>query len=260
MKLGRIWFLFYLTLPACIIFRFLQLYFTIDAKTGFYHNYAIGYGRAFLCLILLCTLFVGLFATLSFKRPESLPKKNILTSVFSITLGVIVLAERFIFSSNYSVLPWQLLLFNMFSLLFGLYLFALAASQFFKFEISSLFSVIPTFYLVARIICDFTTISKLALISDNIILIAIYCLSMIFFLYYAKLYIGIDDDKCFKNILSFGLSSVILCFAFSIPNIAISILKSGAYPHISLMGNLFVFALGLFILSFTSHYFSKKNI
>ena len=136
MKLGRIWFLFYLTLPACIIFRFLQLYFTIDAKTGFYHNYAIGYGRAFLCLILLCTLFVGLFATLSFKRPESLPKKNILTSVFSITLGVIVLAERFIFSSNYSALPWQLLLFNVFSLLFGLYLFALAASQFFKCEFS----------------------------------------------------------------------------------------------------------------------------
>jgi hypothetical protein len=211
-------------------------------------------------LILLCALSVGLFANLSFKRPESLPEKSILTSVFSMVLGAIVIAERFIFSSDYSVLPWQLLLFNVFSLLFGFYLFALAASHFFKFEISSLFSVIPTFYLVARIICDFTTISKLALISDNIILIAIYCLAMIFFLYYSKLYIGIDDDKCFKNILSFGLSSVILCFAFSIPNIAISILKSGAYPHISLMGNLFVFALGLFILSFTSNYFSKKNI
>ncbi len=260
MKLGRIWFLFYLTLPVCIIFRFLQLYFTIDAKTGFYHSYTIGYGRAFLCLILLCTLSVGLFATLSFKRPESLPRKNTLTSVFSMVLGAIVLAERFLFSSDYSVLPWQLLLFNVFSLLCAFYFFALAASQFFKFEFSSLFSVVPTIYLISRVICDFTTISKLALISDNIILIAIYCLAMLFFLYYARLYIGIDDDKCFKNILSFGLSSVILCFAFSIPNIAISIFNSGAYPHISLIGNLFVFALGLFILSFTSHYFSKKNI
>ena len=126
-----------------------------------------------MCLILLCALSVGLFATLSFKRPENLPQKNILTSIFSITLGIIVLAERFVFSSDYSVLPWQLLFFNVFSLLFGFYLFALAASQFFKFEFSSLFTVIPTFYLVSRIICDFTTISKLALISDNIILIAI---------------------------------------------------------------------------------------
>lgn len=260
MKLGRIWFLFYLTLPVCIIFRFLQLYFTIDAKTGFYHPHTEGYGKAFLCLILLCALFVGLFANLSFKRPENPPKKSILTSIFSITLAIIIILETFIFKTGFSALPWQLLLFNALSLLFVLYLIAYAISPILKIELSPLLSIIPSVYLITRIICDFTTISKLALISDNIILIAIYCVAMLFFIGFSKLYIGIDTDKCFKSILSFGLSSVTLCFAFSVPNIAISIFADNYYPHISLIGNIFVFFLGIFILSFTSHYFSKKNL
>lgn len=260
MKLGRIWFLFYLSLPACIIFRFLQLYFTIDAKTGFYFPHTEGYGKAFLCLILLCALFVGLFANLGFKKPENLPKKSILTSIFSITLAIIIILETFIFKTGFSALPWQILVFNAFSLLFALYLILFGISPFLNLEISPVLSVIPSAYLITRIICDFTTISKLALISDNIILIAIYCVSMLFFLDFAKLYIGIDSDKCFKNILSFGLSSVTLCFAFSVPNIAISIFADNYYPHISLIGNIFVFFLGAFILSFTSRYFSKKNI
>lgn len=260
MKLGRIWFLFYLSLPACIIFRFLQLYFTIDPKTGFYYTHTEGYGKAFLCLILLCTLSVGLFSHLSFKRPENLPQKNITTSILSLVLATGVLLETFVFRTEFSVLPWQLVLFNILSLFFALYLILFGISPFLKLEISPVLSVIPTAYLITRIICDFTTISKLALISDNIIIIASYCLAMMFFLGFAKLYIGIDSDRCFKNILSFGLSSVVLSFAFSVPNIVISVFTNNYYPHISLIENLFVFCLGAFILSFTSHYFSKKNL
>ncbi len=260
MKLTKIWFLFYISLPAGIVFRFLQLYFTIDAKTGFYMPYAEGYGKALLILIMLLTLAVGVFSYLCFIRPEKLPQKNIVTSVISCILAIIIGAESFIIKPAFSVLPWQLSAFNFASLLFVLFLISFAIAPYFNIKIPPYLSSIPTIYLIARTICDFTTVSKIALISDNIILISIYCVAMLFFINFARLYIGIDTDKCYKNILSLGLSSVVLSFSFAVPNLAIGILDGKSYPHISIIPNIIILLLGIFIFTFVARYFSKKNI
>lgn len=259
MRLNKIMLLFFLALPVSMGLRFLQLYFTIDAKTGFYFNEAKNFGPMLLVIILLSAFAVALFSYLTFVRPKNPPKINPYISVSAVFLSVGILTEV-VFQRNITAIAWQSAALKLLSLAMAAYLILLALSPIFKFEIPKILSSVTVLYMIIRIIFDFTSISKLALISDNIILIVTYCAVLIFFLNYTKLYNDADTDKMFKNLLSSGLASVVLCFTNSVPNILINIISDESYLHTSMFTNITVLFLGVFILSFLLSYFSKKNI
>lgn len=259
MRLNKIMLLFFLALPVSMGLRFLQLYFTIDAKTGFYFNEAKNFGPMLLVIILLSALAVALFSYLTFVRPKNPPKINPYMSVSAVFLSVGILTEV-VFQKNITAIAWQSAALKLLSLAMSAYLILLALSPIFKIEIPKILSSVTVLYMIIRIIFDFTSISKLALISDNIILIVTYCAVLLFFLNYTKLYNDAGTDKMFKNLLSSGLASVVLCFTNSVPNILINIISDESYLHTSMFTNIMVLFLGVFILSFLLSYFSKKNI
>lgn len=249
MKYNKIITFYFAALPISLCLRCLQLMFTIEPKTGFYIPESKGMGTALLILILLCSLFVALFARLTYKQPECLPRINIWLSLSSVLLAAGIISETFFTDLSLPILGWQNILLKIVSVCTSVYLLAFALSPFLGFKIKPILASLPVIYSIIRLICDFTLVSKLAIISDNILLIAVYSVSMFFFLNFAKLYNGIDDDKNYKKILSYGLTLSVLCFTSSVPNLLFSAIFDG-YDHISLFSGITVLFIGIFATAF----------
>lgn len=257
MKLNKIMFFFILALPISIVLRGLQLLFTVDYVTGFYYGSKETVGIILLILILLSAFFMGFFARQVFTRPENSPKANIFASLFSLLVCGAIFNENFIQAFPVSALPWQIAILKITAVLISVYLLCVPLSLIFKFQIPPLLSVCPIIYLLMKIICDFTVVSKLAFISDNILMIASYCLILLFFLNFGKLCNGIDDAG-FKKILSYGLPAVILSLTCSIPNLAVNLILKEEYLHTSIIASLSLLLFGILILSLLISYFYQK--
>ncbi len=259
MKLNKIMLFFYTALSVSVVLRFLQLYFTVDPKTGFFliENEAFGY--ILLTIILLCVLLVAIFSYMVFRQPDNLPKGNIFTTISSLTLSGAVLFEMLTQKITLTTVIWQLAVLRICSVATAIFFIFYAICPIIKIRIPKIATIVPVTYLIIKIIFDFTSISKLALISDNIILIAVYCVCLLFFLNFAKLYNDTDEEKCFKYVLCSGLSAIVLSFTNSIPNILINIISKNSYMHISMSSNITILFLGMFILSFLISYFCKKK-
>ena len=253
MKLDNILLFFGITLPVSVTMRYFQLNFTVETKTGFFTNESGNYGVLLLGLIFVIFIANMAFGYLTYNKPEHPPKGNILLSISAVLLSI-TLGYQLLTQTAHAVI-WQKGILYVSGIITVIYLLLYAATPFVKFKPAPALSTIPTIYLAARLICDFTAISKLALISDNIILILSYCVLLLFFLNFAKLYNYTDTDKNFKKILSFGLASVTLCFTNSIPYFLINLKTNFAYHHTSVSENLTVLFFGVFILTFLLSHF-----
>ncbi len=259
MKFNKIMLFFGLTLPVSIILRLLQINFTIETKTGFYFTELKAEGTILLGLILLFCFLMFIFARLTFRQPEAPPNSNIYLCVSALLLSISILYE--VVFSVYSTpsIPWQALLLKLAGVATAIGFLLFAISPFINLKLPTGISALPTVYLIIRMICDFTSISKLALISDNIIIIAVYCFTLLFFLNFAKLYNGLDEEKNAKKLLSYGLPSVILCFTNSLPNIVTHLTTPSGYLHTPMATNVSVLFFGIFIFTFLILHFKKNT-
>lgn len=260
MKLNKIYLFFLLAFISSVAMRFYSLYYTIEPKTGFFTPESGGYGTVLLVLIFVFCFATAVFAFFAYSRPDSPPEGNIALSVSAVLTALAVLYETFFSTVPFSGAVWQVFLLNLSGILTALYLLLFAVLPFLQFKIPAVLSAIPTVYFIARLICDFTTISKLALISDNILLIGAYCFILLFMLNFAKLYNNSDTEKNFKKLLSTGLGAVILCFTNSIPHIVYNLANDFSYLHTSMYSNITLLFFGIFILSFLCSHFSNKNL
>ena len=259
MKQNNIMLFFLIALPVCLVLRFLQLCFTIESNTGFFINETKNFGPILLLMILLCTSSVAVFSWLTFVRPNNPPKTTMFMSISSFALSLSVFVEL-VFNNAVAAISWQSALLKLLSFAVIAYFIVFALSKFIEIQIPEIASSVTVLYTIIRMICDFTSISKLALISDNILLIFSYCAVLTFFLNYTKLACHTDNDKSFKVILSSGLASVVLCFTSSIPNLLVNLILKNGYHHSSLLTCVTFLFLGIFIFSYIFSYFSKDNI
>jgi len=259
MKFNKIMLFFLFALPSCIILRFLQLYFTVEEKTGFFSYESGNYGKILLIFIFVFCSATAFFAFFNSCKPKAPPKGNIYISSVSLLLGIALFYETFFTDISATTATWQLLLLYTTGGLAAIYFVSYALSPIWQFELPALVSILPTVYLISRMICDFTTISKLALISDNVILIVTYCVLLLFLLNFAKLYNNSNEKNNHKKLLGYGTASVILCFTNSIPVMVMS-LKNPSYLHTPMSTNISLLLFGTFILVFLFSHFTKKNI
>ncbi len=258
MKQGKIMLFFGISLPICVLMRALQLFFTVDTQTGFFKPEYITVGIYLLFVILAFCVCLAVICFSSHRAPEHPPVKNPLLSLVAVFLGLSVLIEIYADSSSVNLL-WQSSLISVTGILAAFYFFAFGAERFLPFKLPPLFSVAPTLYLIARIIYAFTSVSSLALISDNILLLAAYCVSLLFFLSFGRVYNGIEAESGFRRLLATGLVATLLCLTSAIPHFVINFVTNGAYLHTSGITNLGLLVLGLFIGVFTLSHFAKEN-
>ena len=259
MKYGKLMLFWWIALPVSLLMRLFQLFFTVDRGTGFFlqEQKTVGVGLTVLIGV-FCAVSVILAFT-SHRRPEHPPKKN-LPIAFGALLAAAATGHELVRESfSGTVLRWQLTLLAVAGVAAVAWFAAFGLSQILPLRVPPVLAAIPAFYMVIRIICAFTSISSLALISDNLLLMAAYCTALLFFIQLGKLYNGLEGDSNFRKLLASGLAAILLCLTQSIPHIVINLCTEG-YHHTSDAANASVLAYGVLILAFTLSHFSKRNM
>lgn len=250
---------FLVGLPISIALRFLQLWFTVETDTGFFkHNFrALGNYISFIIFLIAMTLAV--FGFFGRRIPQNPPKATIPLGVVSVAYAISVLYE--IFTDNITstaIMPWQLTALKLTGIISAVFFVVFGLQSVANFRLPDICAIAPMLYLILRIICDFTAISSLAMISDNLMLMGAYCTSLWFMLQFAKLYNQTDTKYNTKKLVSSGLAAVTLCFSQSLPHILINIFSGYNYLHTTVSANFNLLILGIFILIFLISHFGKS--
>lgn len=245
MKLNKIFLLFAVTLPISVLLRFLQIAFTVEFQTGFFKPEQTVFGVVLLCLIGAACVELAVFSHFSFRTPE-IKKRNIPEAAVSVLCAAVLGYELVQESFAGTVLAWQLAALSVTGFATVLLLLIHGISLITDFPLPKLCYIIPILYFLVRLICAFTSISSLALISDHLILMAAYCTGLLFFLHFGKLQNDIDPDHTFRRLLGSGLCFVLLSAVQSLPYFVFNYLLKKSYTHTTFTANLSLLAFGLF--------------
>jgi len=259
MKFNKIVLFFSISLIFGVMMRFFQIKYTIEYSTGFFISSLSGFGYFMLAIVFAIALICGLFARNYYINPEAPPKKGYALGIVSFMPSIAILFEIFTEKSTTQVLPLQSLLLKFLGILTSAYFVLYGISKFKEIRLPGMTAVLPVVYTIMRIICDFASVSSLAIISDYIYLICGYCLILLFFMNFLKLHNGVDKEYNFRKIFSTGLSSAVICISQSLAHIVINLFSNNGYTHISHGANLSLFAFGIFIIAFLFTHFSAEN-
>lgn len=259
MKLNKIMAFFYMGLPICIILRMIQIGFTINFDSGFYKEGYTNYGTAILLVIMLFCAVVIFFASRAFESPERPPRMNFALTLVSGFAACVLLYEVGCEVLPLVMLPWQIIIVKVAGLITAGYFAIFAARLKIDIKLPSIIHIVPVVYVIIRTIFTFINISSLALISDNILIMASYCFAMLFFINYAKLYNKIDTERNFRKILATGLCSSVTALTQSVSYFVINFVSEIQYTHTDQITNLTLLGIGLFVLSFIVSHFSADR-
>lgn len=258
MKQNKIMLFFWIALPAGVILTFLQQFLMIESDTGFFKTENAAWGYLISTVVFLMAILCGVFAYLTFTKPDSVPKGNLTLTLAALLPAVSLIYERFTETFPSNVFIWQQILLKGSGILAALFFAAFAVQELFGFKIPPVCYTLPLIYFLISLICNFTSISTLALVADNVSLVACYCALLLFWLSFAKLYNDLDEEKNFKKILSFGLTAVVLCLSKTIPFLALILSGKGNFAHSGTGANLTLLTMGIFILTFVLQYHKKS--
>lgn len=259
MKYNKIILFFDIALILSIVVRFLQIKYTIDFESGFFIHSSSGIGYFMIAIVLAVALISAIFAMTYYKDPEHPPQKGIMLGIASFLPAIAILVDFFSSNTQTAIFHWQAILLKITGLASVIFFILYGIGKFTEIKLPPIVTTAPCIYIVIRIITDFAGISSLAIITDYIFLILAYCVMLLFFLNFAKLYNKIDIEQNFRKIFATGLSTSILCLSQSVSHFAINILSGGTYNHVSHISNFSLFAFGIFILVFVFTHFSKRN-
>lgn len=260
MKYNRVMFFSASALLVSLIARFVQLKFVCEENTGFFKPEFKTVGNVLLFIIFAFAAIAAVFAAISHRSPEHPPKSSAGLLIASFFMSGGILCTLLGTHTAVNGLSFQITLLNIsgfaaaaFFVLFGLQRVA-------SFDIPKFFYCIPVIYMICRISYDFSIISSLAVISDNIIILAAHCAGVYYFLQFAKLYLSEDTELNFRKLLASGILTVIFSFTATLPNLIMFISTGSKYLHITVTEAVSIFVMGVFALVFTLCHFSKRNI
>lgn len=237
------------------ILRTLQIFCTIDQSTGFFIMEKSAFGTFLMVAVVVLCVVAAFVARFCDFQPNNCVESDKFTAIVSgivaISLFYEAFNEKFVFANT----TWQAMAMKTVGFLTATYFAAMLFSAFYSFKIPDYYHILPAIYMVIRIICSFIGIGSLSLITENIFLIASYCVLLLFFISYAA-------DKCEVYIsgASLYMRSVLafmLCLVTALPNLIVNAVSSGNYLHTPLASQVVLTAITLFIAVFNNKRFLK---
>ena len=259
MKYKQILLFFLIALPLSMALRFIQLFHIVESNTGFYKQGFEVWGGNITAIIIGVIIAVGVFAMFSHRSPEKMPRVNLGMGISSGILAFVTAVELVFGGETFGAVLWQRNLLYILGVAMVLWLTVYAIKDFINIKLPNATAIIPCVYFIFKLICNFAGISSLALISDNVLLMAAYSIILLFMLEFAKAYNNIDTERGFRRLLASGLASTLVCMVQSVPNIVYHLVTEGGYLHTTMATNFGIFFTGVFIAMFTFTHFSYKN-
>ncbi len=235
--------------------RVLQIFLTIDFKTGFYKTEfsALGVGLTIVTAVLCASVALLARNTLDiFDNGWVISKvTSIFSGILSIALFYELFAEKFIIQG----VAWQVVLMKAVGFLTAGYFLCFAFFRTLNIKMPDIAHAIPAFYMIIRIICSFINISSLSLIAENIFLLASYCTMLLFFVSYAAFYC--IEAQITRSLYTRAVLAITLGFGTALPNIIVNTVAKTGYTHIPVHSQVVLMAFVLFLSGFVFEKFFK---
>lgn len=257
MSLRKAFICFLVSLPLCVAVRFFQIVTTVDYSNGFFINGREIFGYLALLFILLVCAALVFISFKTFKEPIAQPKTGWLIVLFSGYVSGRLFWQLFGEVMSFSMPAWQVLVVKVVTVVTMIYFSLLFWQKLLKFKLPPMIHIIPAIYAIIKTIFTFINISSLSVISDNVLLMACYCVLMLFFINYARIYNGVQVKGATKKIMGYGFLSAVLCFTNSLPTILISAFTGEQYLHSNSSVNNTFLAFGFFIVIFLCEYLGQ---
>ena len=260
MLLRKFTLFFLITLPLSAVLRFFQLKFIVDPKNGFFYPEFETIGIISTVIIFLVVAAAVIFSFSIFRSPESTPKANIILNIASVALGGVIIVSTLFENTPVTTSQTLTSLKGIFAVLAAAYFIAAGTQKYLNFKLPEIFCCLPVIYFILRAISKFTVIASIALITDNLMLIAAICSLMLFFLHYAMLYNNMDLEKNFRKLLATGTAAAL----FSITQSAVYFIYNGItafeQSHTSVFVNLELLVAGIYVIIFLFSHFAQKKV
>ncbi len=250
MNFKKLTLVFLVALPICVAARIFQIVYTIEYANGFYFNGKEAWGNMALIFIALICLALVILSLKTKGVSVKPPKSDAVLGIISLFVTVALCGEVFGEAMPMSMPAGQVFILKTTTVFTAVYFAVMSVGLLAEFKIPSVLHAIPCIYAIIKTIFTFINISSLALISDNILLMASYCGLMLFFINYGKLYNGIDVKTAFPKLAARGLAAAVICFTQSLSAIIIKLFSATPYTHINSEVLYSLLAFGLFITVF----------
>ncbi len=256
MSFKRMMSVFGIGLLLSIVLRALQLVKTVEYENGFFIEEQKVWGVVLTVLITLICAGVAFCSNKTCENPKRPPRHNVFLSLLAGLVAVSLLNEALNQSLPVTVAPWQIGVIRLITVISAVYFIMVAFCGFFKIEVAPMVHIIPIAYVMIKTVFTFIGVSSLALISDNGLLMAGYCLLMLFFVNYGKLYNRLDKEHNSRKILWTGLTASLICISQSAAYFIVNIIGKEKYFHSDVNVIFTLLFMGLYTLAFTVSYFA----
>ncbi len=243
----------------CMLIRIFQIAFLVEYSNGFYFT-----GKEFLgnlCLILIALICAAIifFVFKAEKTAVAPPKTDWLLAIVSFVVAVTLFREIFGENMPMTMTAGQVFTIKIVSAFTAVYFIVFCMQYVLNFKMPPLLHLMPIIYAMVKTIFMFINLSSLALISDNILLLAAYCSLMLLFISYGKFHNGIEEKRGDTKLLATSCVSAIITITASVPNMIINLFSKQPYIHTNTDVLMTLFAFGIFTIVFMCKSAHKKE-
>lgn len=261
MKFSYINFYFLVSLIVSVTIRVLQLVFTIDPTTGFVKEQYSSVSFAITGVVIAAAAIAVLFSLFYAGSADSKRNDGFFTGVAAIILSLGICTEMVgrIAEENAKG-NLGLSVFDIFSLSAAVFFAVYGLSVFFKFRLHGIYYAIPIVYFTGKLVCMFINVAYLALITDNIFLIAGACFTLMFMLELGKKKNGYDKSKVNKKLLASALGTVFFNTVTVLPQLIGGLFKADISFKESASDAVLMLSVALFAGVYMVSCFKKSSV
>lgn len=255
--------IFTISTVLAAILRFAQLFFTIDAATGFSaEGYYEKVNIILYAIMLLLFAIPAFFSSVSSNRqptrapiPKSFPLLTVINFVVALCLLVVASTKIFILATLTPLAIIELILLVVSAVWFISY----ATAGITKIKLPVGLSIMPVLLYLFKLINVFISHNGLANISENLIVTLFLCAQLLFFLLQSKILCKVTIRKSSRIIFPVSLVAFMLMVVSNLPPLFINLMGRGDLLHTSSVFNLEYVIVGVYALVFTMQLYSKSK-
>ncbi len=260
MKYKYILTVFFASLVASIGLRTYEIVALTDSATGFVESGMKTAATLITCIIAALAVAVALCALTVKRNPVKLPKTSVGLglSSFLLSFGILFDIANVYFSSN--VPDWQAALVNISGLVSVVFFVCYGVTAFVGFRLPRALFVAPVIYWLFKLVCVFTAISSISLLTDYAFMMLAICAILLFMFELAKIANKIELKQSYRRILVSGLLASFFSILTVVPSLIArwfgtqTVFREGSSDAV-------VYLLtGLFIIVFLINFFKAKNL
>ncbi len=260
MKYRYIQYSFLAALLLGLVVRYKQIFDVTEAVTGFFYVGKEKAGFFYGALILLLLIGFSVCAFLVNRCPLKTPKVSLPLGIASIVSGAFVLIEAITYITQVSMFSWEKLLLGITGPATAIFLVLYGLKGFKNYPLPRVTYAVPILYYLSRFICEFISVSKTALIFQNILNLAAIAFVLIFMLEWGKIANNVSSKNSYKIILISGGVAVLLCEITAIPELIFLFANKNAVPHQNPVSLVNLAIMGIFIGFYLFRHFKSSNL